>query len=83
MSLVNEMYFSIILDRATAGPLIIACSKGGTSIEDLAEKFPHMIIKVPIDVFRGITDEDAAKMVDGLTPKVADRSDSIEQVKKV
>ncbi|KAJ8527212.1 hypothetical protein K7X08_029689 [Anisodus acutangulus] len=83
MSLVNEMYFSIILDRATAGPLIIACRKGGTSIEDLAEKFPDMIIKVPIDVFRGISDEDAAKVVDGLAPKVADRNDSIEQVKKL
>lgn len=83
LSLVNEMYFSIILDRASAGPLIIACSKGGTSIEDLAEKFPDMIIKVPIDIFKGITDEDAAKVVDGLAPKVADRNDSIEQVKKL
>nr|GLL33217.1 succinate--CoA ligase [ADP-forming] subunit beta, mitochondrial-like [Ipomoea trifida] len=83
LSLVNEMYFSIILDRASAGPLIIACRKGGTSIEDLAEKFPDMIIKVPIDVFKGITDEDAAKVVDGLAPKVADRQDSIEQVKKL
>ncbi|XP_055830001.1 succinate--CoA ligase [ADP-forming] subunit beta, mitochondrial [Solanum dulcamara] len=83
MSLVNEMYFSIILDRATAGPLIIACRKGGTSIEDLAEKFPDMIIKVPIDVFKGISDEDAAKVVDGLAPKLADRNDSIEQVKKL
>ncbi|XP_019165353.1 PREDICTED: succinate--CoA ligase [ADP-forming] subunit beta, mitochondrial isoform X3 [Ipomoea nil] len=83
LSLVNEMYFSIILDRASAGPLIIACRKGGTSIEDLAEKFPDMIIKVPIDVFKGITDEDAAKVVDGLAPKVADRNDSIEQVKKL
>ncbi|KAG5514623.1 hypothetical protein RHGRI_035876 [Rhododendron griersonianum] len=84
MSLVNEMYFAITLDRKTAGPLIIACRKGGTSIEDLAEKFPDMIIKVvPIDVFKGITDEDAAKVVDGLAPKVADRNDSIEQVKKL
>ncbi|KAM0826962.1 hypothetical protein ACQ4PT_068508 [Festuca glaucescens] len=63
MSLVNEMYFAITLDRQTAGPLIIACSKGGTSIEDLAEKYPDMIIKVPVDVFKGITDEDAAKVV--------------------
>ncbi|GMI66424.1 hypothetical protein like AT2G20420 [Hibiscus trionum] len=83
LSLVNEMYFAITLDRNTAGPLIIACSKGGTSIEDLAEKYPDMIIKVPIDVFKGITDEDAAKVVDGLAPKVADRTDSIEQVKKL
>ncbi|CAL9146839.1 unnamed protein product [Musa hybrid cultivar] len=83
LSLVNEMYFAITLDRKTAGPLIIACRKGGTSIEDLAEKFPDMIIKVPIDVFKGITDEDAAKVVDGLAPKGADRSASIEQVKKL
>ncbi|KAF2314726.1 hypothetical protein GH714_030203 [Hevea brasiliensis] len=83
LSLVNEMYFAIMLDRQTAGPLIIACKKGGTSIEDLAEKFPDLIIKVPIDVFKGITDEDAAKVVDGLAPKVADRKDSIEQVKKL
>ncbi|KAF9669756.1 hypothetical protein SADUNF_Sadunf14G0140600 [Salix dunnii] len=83
LSLVNEMYFAIMLDRTTAGPLIIACKKGGTSIEDLAEKFPDLIIKVPIDVFKGITDEDAAKIVDGLAPKVADRNNSIEQVKKL
>lgn len=83
LSLVNEMYFAITLDRSSAGPLIIACRKGGTSIEDLAEKFPDMIVKVPIDVFKGITDEDATKVVDGLAPKVADRNASIEQVKKL
>lgn len=83
LSLVNEMYFAITLDRTTAGPIIIACRKGGTSIEDLAEKFPDMIIKVPIDVFKGITDEDAAKVVDGLAPTVADRKDAIEQVKQL
>uniref|UniRef100_A0A7N2MKN2 Uncharacterized protein n=1 Tax=Quercus lobata TaxID=97700 RepID=A0A7N2MKN2_QUELO len=58
LSLVNETYFAITLDRNTAGP-------------------------VPIDVFTGITDEDAAKVVDGLAPTVADRKDSIEQVKKL
>ncbi|CAL5425051.1 unnamed protein product [Camellia sinensis] len=83
LSLVNEMYFAITLDRVTAGPLIIACREGGTSIEDLAEKFPDMIIKVPIDVFKGITDEDAAKVVDGLAPKVADRNASIEQINPI
>ena len=29
MKLANEMYFAILLDRATAGPIIIACSEGG------------------------------------------------------
>lgn len=42
-----------------------------------------MLSQVPIDVFKGITDEDAAKVVDGLAPTVADRNSSIEQVKKL
>ncbi|KAI9070436.1 hypothetical protein K1719_047601, partial [Acacia pycnantha] len=63
------MYFAITLDRKTTGP-------GGTSIEDLAEKFPDMIVK-------GLTDEGAAKVVDGLAPKVSDRNKSIEQVKNL
>lgn len=83
LSLVNEMYFAIALDRASAGPVIIACSKGGTSIEDLAEKYPDMIIKVPVDVFTGITDKEASKVVDGLNLKVSDRIASIEQIKNL
>uniref|UniRef100_D5A8F9 Succinate--CoA ligase [ADP-forming] subunit beta, mitochondrial n=1 Tax=Picea sitchensis TaxID=3332 RepID=D5A8F9_PICSI len=83
LSLANEMYFAITLDRVSAGPVIISCSKGGTSIEDLAEKYPDMIIKVPIDIFKGITDEDAAKVVEGLAPRLADRDASIDQIKKL
>jgi succinyl-CoA synthetase beta subunit len=39
--------------------------------------------QVPIDVFKGITDEDAAKVVDGLALKAADRESSMEQIKKL
>jgi succinyl-CoA synthetase beta subunit len=66
MNLVNEKYFAIMLDRSTMGPLIIACSEGGTSIEDLAEKSPEKIIKVPIDINVGLTDAQAQQVVDGL-----------------
>jgi succinyl-CoA synthetase beta subunit len=40
------MKFFLTLISDCAFQLIIACSKGGTSIEDLAEKYPDMIIKV-------------------------------------
>lgn len=46
--------------------MIIACSEGGTSIEDLAEKSPEKIVKVPIHPIHGITDAQAAQVVDGL-----------------
>lgn len=41
----------------------LACSEGGTSIEDLAEKFPDKIIKIPIDIRTGITDEQAMQVL--------------------
>jgi succinyl-CoA synthetase beta subunit len=66
MNLVNEMYFAILLDRAFGGPVAIACSEGGTSIEDLAEESPEKIVKVPIDVTQGMTDANAAAVVEGL-----------------
>jgi len=66
MNLVAEKYFAIMLDRSTMGPLIIACSEGGTSIEDLAESHPEKIIKVPIDINVGVTDEQAMTVVEGL-----------------
>ena len=50
MKLAREMYFAILLDRSSAGPIMIGCSEGGTSIEDLAEKFPEKIVKVRLHV---------------------------------
>ncbi len=50
MKLAREMYFAILLDRKTAGPMMIGCSEGGTSIEDLAEKYPDKIVRIPVNV---------------------------------
>jgi len=66
MALAREFYFAIMMDRASGGPLIIACSEGGTSIEDLAESSPEKIIKVPVDPIEGLTDEKVEQVVTGL-----------------
>eukprot|EP00887_Chlorella_sp_A99_P004443 scaffold30.g4443.t1 len=80
MQLKREMYFAILLDRKTAGPMMIGCSEGGTSIEDLAEKFPDKIIKIPIDIRTGITDEQAMQMAEGLKVQT-DKKAAAEQIK--
>jgi succinyl-CoA synthetase beta subunit len=80
MDLVNEMYLAIMLDRATAGPLVIACAEGGTSIEDLAEKYPEKIIKVPISITEGMTDAQALEVVAGLQCS-GDKGKAAEQIK--
>lgn len=53
----RELYFSIVLDRASAGPVIVASASGGTSIEDIAESSPEAIMKMPVDVHEGLTEE--------------------------
>jgi len=66
------------------GPLIIACAEGGTSIEDLAEKYPEKIIKVPINITEGITDAQAAQVVDGLqVSSKVDKAAAAEQIKSL
>lgn len=82
MQLTNEMYFAILLDRGTAGPMMIGCSEGGTSIEDLAEKYPEKIIKIPVDIREGITDAQANEMVEGLAVST-DKKAAAEQIKNL
>ena len=44
----RELYLSLLMDRGTGGPVIVASYKGGTSIEDVAESTPEAIMKMPI-----------------------------------
>src|SRR3954468_23715502 len=40
----REIYFAILLDRATAAPLIVASTEGGVEIETVAAKSPERIM---------------------------------------
>ena len=66
LALAREMYLAILLDRKSAGPVVVACSEGGTSIEDLAASHPDKIHKTPVDPRVGLTDEQAASIVRAL-----------------
>src|SRR6266699_1096756 len=50
----REIYFAILLDRATAAPLIVASTEGGVEIETVAAKSPEKIIREPIDPLAGL-----------------------------
>lgn len=80
MSLAKEFYFAIFMDRSSGGPIIIACSEGGTSIEDLAESSPEKIVKVPINITSGPTDADIETVVNGLGVS-GDKAKAGEQIK--
>merc|ERR1712159_976733 len=59
VSIVSEKYFAILMDRGSGGPLVIGSKTGGTSIEDIAAADPTAIIKLPVDIMSGITEDQA------------------------
>ena len=50
----RELYFAILIDRATSVPVVIASTEGGVDIETVAEKSPEKILRLPINPFLGI-----------------------------
>jgi succinyl-CoA synthetase beta subunit len=50
----RENYFAVLLDRATAAPVIVASTEGGVEIEAVAAKSPEKIIREPIDPLAGL-----------------------------
>jgi succinyl-CoA synthetase beta subunit len=50
----REIYFSIIVDRKTCKPAIIASPAGGMAIEEIAKNHPEQIITEPIEPIVGI-----------------------------
>ena len=50
----REIYFAILLDRASAAPLIVASTEGGVEIETVAAKSPEKIIRERIDPLAGL-----------------------------
>ena len=62
----KELYLSIIPDRATATITIVASQDGGMDIEEVAEKTPERIIKVPISTITGIQGYHLRRVMFGL-----------------
>src|SRR5213083_2524099 len=58
----SEIYFAILLDRATAAPLIVASTEGGVEIETVAAKSPEKIIREAIDPLAGLQPFQARKL---------------------
>ncbi|KAL8447124.1 hypothetical protein Emed_004563 [Eimeria media] len=62
----RELYLALLLDRGSRGLMLVGSAKGGTSIEDIAEKYPEAIVKVPVDLDKGIDEEVISKFAEGM-----------------
>jgi len=54
VEIVRELYLSIMLDRGSGLPLIIASRLGGMSVEEAARQHPESVLRVPVDPFVGL-----------------------------
>jgi len=77
----RETYLAIVMDRAYDGPVIIASPEGGVDIEEVAERTPEKVFKIPVDIYEGITDEKALKVAECLEFKGNLVESAADQVK--
>lgn len=82
IDITRETYFCIMMDRESNGPVIIASPDGGVDIEEVAEKTPDRIKKIPVDINQGITDATAAEVAAFLGFEGDLQSQCAEQVQK-
>lgn len=66
LDIANELYFSILIDRDSGCPVIMASAAGGMDIETLAVESPEKIIKTYVNPSRGFSAFDARNIVYGL-----------------
>ena len=79
----RELYFAILLDRATQAPVVIASTQGGVEIEEVAEKHPEAIIKEQVDGVLGITKEVAQRLAKKLELKGAAYENAVVEMQKL
>jgi succinyl-CoA synthetase beta subunit len=80
-NIVEEYYFSYLLDRANRTFLCIASVAGGMEIEQVAHETPEKVIRQPIDANTGVDEALARDIVTraGFPAEVADQIAAIAQ----
>ncbi|KAJ9583405.1 hypothetical protein L9F63_022271, partial [Diploptera punctata] len=82
VNIMRETYLCILMDRRFPGFIIASCA-GGTDIETVAEKTPHLIKTLPVDIVKGVTDEMAQELSEFLEFKGKLKSKAAEQIKRL
>ena len=62
----RELYLSVVIDRATTCPVVIASASGGMDIEEVAASEPEKILRETIDPGTGVVPFQARKLAFGM-----------------
>ncbi|XP_075982851.1 succinyl-coenzyme A synthetase beta subunit, ADP-forming [Anticarsia gemmatalis] len=76
----REFYIAIMMERSFNGPVIIASSQGGVNIEDVAAENPDAITYDPIDIVKGITDEQVKRVLQKINLDTPEANDMVKKM---
>jgi succinyl-CoA synthetase beta subunit len=62
VDIAREVYFAILMDRASGTPVVVASTEGGVEIETVAEEHPEKIIREPVHPLLGLQPFQALKL---------------------
>ena len=62
VDIAREVYFAILMDRASEAPIVVASTEGGVEIETVAEVHPEKIIREPVHPLLGLRPFQALKL---------------------
>ena len=54
-----EYYAAILDDTASRGPMVLFSTMGGMDVEEVAERDPNAMRRIPVDIAKGLTKEEA------------------------
>jgi succinyl-CoA synthetase beta subunit len=66
VDIAKEYYLALVLDRDSGRPVLMASTQGGVDIETVAEHFPEVLIRMPLDPVLGLQDYQARELTFGL-----------------
>jgi succinyl-CoA synthetase beta subunit len=59
----REFYAGVIIDDRSQAPVVIFSRIGGSGIEDIAREHPDAVVRIPVDIRRGLPDHQARDLV--------------------
>lgn len=62
----RELYLSIVIDRTTQAPVVIASAAGGMDIEEVAAATPEQILRIALNQATGVIPFQARKLAFGM-----------------
>lgn len=80
---IRELYFSILLNRASGRYVIVYSTEGGMDIESVAEKTPHLIFKEEIDPKVGLKAFQARKIAFNLGLKGKSHNEMVQFITNI